>query len=114
MFSPSSLSNYFGSENFYFNPMFKTIKYTDGVKHVSDNGGGWIVTDALAHVMLNKKLRGHEFISIKFAKKGNGAVATYDDGNGKVLAKQDYAVSDIPCDVKMYCEYGVMMLTSER
>jgi hypothetical protein len=114
MFSRSSIAQFYGSENMYFNPLFKAIKYTEGVQHLQD-GGGWIVTDALAQLMGNKKLKSEEFLVVKFAPNGKGgAIATYDDGNNNVLVRQEYDVSDIPCEVMMYRENGVLMLVGER
>ena len=118
MFKPSDLAHFFGSEQLFFNPIFRGINYTDGVKFIGDNGASWLVTDVMA--VLPKLLQKEEFLSIKCkvnAEKRSAKV-TIDDGNDKVLYTQDYPITDLPCDIHMYCEQSypkpVLMLTSER
>jgi hypothetical protein len=112
MFTPSDLSNFFGSENFY-RYMGGAI-FTDGIKFLMDNGAHWLCSDAMIACKMEPKLRGQEFISIKAKVKDSKAVVIYDDGNGNVLFRQKYDGTDLPCDLDFYFENGTMMLTSER
>jgi hypothetical protein len=116
-FTASDLSNFWGSENWYYNPLFgKGTTYTDGVKFISDRGCGWMVTDILAVVKLEPKVKREEFVSIKFRKNADGsAVITYDDGNGNIKYRQEYEATDCPVDeINFYFENSVLMLVGER
>ena len=116
-FTASDLSNFYGSENWYYNPLFgKGTTYTDGVKFISDRGCAWMVTDILSVVKLERKVRAEEFVSIKFRKLADGsAVITYDDGNGNILYTQKYDATDCPVsEIDFYFENNVLMLVTER
>jgi hypothetical protein len=116
-FTASDLSNFYGSENWFYNPLFgKAITYTDGVKFISDRGCGWMVTDILAVVKLEPKVKREEFVSIKFQKSPDGAaVISYEDGNGGKLYSQKYDATDCPVDeINFYFENNVLMLVGER
>lgn len=113
--TPSNLAQFFGSENCYYHPMFKAMKYTDGVKFVSDNGANWLVVAVLSHAIPLMK-KGEEFIVAKLVKTANGgALLTLDNGDEKVLAKQEFSLTDFPLpNITFYCENWMMMLPSER
>jgi hypothetical protein len=109
------LAHFTGSENCYFHPLFRAMKYTDGVKYVSDNGANWLVVAILSHVIPLMK-KGEEFIVAKLVKKDNGgALLTLDDGNDNILAQQEFSLTDFPLpSIKFYAENGMLMLPSER
>lgn len=116
-FTASDLDNFYGSENWYYNPLFgKGTTYTDGVKFISDRGCAWMVTDILSVVKLEPKVKREEFVSIKFTKKADGsAEIVYDDGNGNVLFRQKYDATDCPVgEISFYYENSVLMLVTER
>jgi hypothetical protein len=111
----SNLAQFYGSQECFFHPLFKAMKYTEGVKFVSDNGANWLVVAVLSHAIgLMKK--GEEFIVAKLVKTANGgALLTLDDGNDKILAKQEFSMTDFPLpSITFYCENWMMMLPSER
>jgi len=114
MFATSDLSNFYGSENLFFDRMFSKIKYTDGVKFLSGNGAGWLVSDALVILHMEKKVIREDFVCIKVKRTPSGATIRYTDGNEKKLFQQDYDGCDLPCDLTLYRENGVLMLSSER
>lgn len=114
MFTQTDLDNFYGTENYFFNPLFKNWRYTDGVKFVSDNGAAWLVTDILAHLMLNKKVKNEEFLAISFkVNPDKTGTLLFDDGNDKVLLRHDYDFTDLPFDLKFYATNNVLMLSSE-
>ncbi len=109
------LSQFYGSENLYFNPMFKAIKYTEGVKYIGDNGASWLVTDILCFLSNLKKLQGQEFLHIVLTVADGKGKLTFDDGNENVLFTSKYEYTDFPLNkVSFYCEYNTLMLVSER
>lgn len=109
------LANFTGSEHAYFNPLFRAIKYTDGVKFVSDNGAGWLVTDILAVCCGVAKVKREPFVVVTFTVKGSKGAIVWDDGNENKLHRQNVDFTDFPDGkIKFYVENGMMMLPSER
>lgn len=112
MFSTSDLAQFTGSENVYFNPLFKQFQYTEGVKFVSDNGCAWLVIDILAHLQTNRQLREEGFLVFKMNKAEKKL--TIEDGDYNVLASQDYICCDLPVDeVVIWFANGTLLLPSE-
>ena len=117
------LNGFNGTEQYYFNPFFKAIRYTDGVKFLSDNKASWLVTDSLSVLLHEEKvLKEYEnsgFISIKWLFEGTTATATYTDGNDGVLFVQEYGHTDflnhfdIKNELNLFYTNGVLMLGSE-
>ena len=109
------LSQFYGSENLYFHPLFKSIQYTEGVKYLGANGASWLVTDILSFLKGLKKLKGQEFLHIVFSKLNGKGKLTFDDGNHDVLFTNKYEYTDFPLDsVSFYYEGNTLMLVSER
>ena len=126
------LNGFTGSEGYFFNPFFKPIKYTDGIKFLSDNKASWLVTDTQAVLLhepsVKKCYEDEGFICVKwkFEKdsdediKSTTATATYTDGNEKILFIQKYQETDFlnHYDIKdnelnLYYTNGVLLLGSE-
>jgi hypothetical protein len=109
------LSQFYGSENLYFHPLFKAFRYTEGVKYLSDNGASWLVTDILYFLKNIKKLKGQEFLHIVLKVADGKGTLTFDDGNNNVLFTNKYEYTDFPLDcVSFYYEYNTLMLVTER
>lgn len=114
-FTASDLAHFWGSETLYHMPLFAGWRYTEGVKFLNHNGCGWLVTDILAVLKLQAKVKREEFVSIKLVVSADKtAVVTYDDGNGVVLYQQKYEMTDCPVsEIKFFATDGVLMLASE-
>ena len=122
-----NLKNFYGTEQYYFNPFFKNIKYTDGIKFIGDNKASWLITDALSVLNYDEKVlkeyTENGFISVKwiFNNDENGtATATYTDGNDEILFKQDYGITDFlkhfdinKNELTLFYTNGVLMLSGE-
>jgi len=110
------LPHFHCSEQVYFNPMFKSVYYTEGVKYVSDNGAAWLVTDILAHLIHNPKLQNVEFASIDATGNGHSAKLqiTYENVTGEeVIEEQEYGLSDLNTKVGFFYIDGMLILKSE-
>jgi hypothetical protein len=113
--NPSNLAQFYGSERNYYNPLFRKVKYTEGVKFLSDNGAAWLVIDISSVVLHERKVAKEEFVNVTLTVKDGKGEVVYDDGNGKVLYKQEYVCCDFPMSkINLYYEYGMIMLPSER
>ncbi len=111
-----NLRHFSGSENMFYHPIFRGINYTDGVKHVSDNGAAWLITEILIAMRHVPELRAEEFVTIdlnvNLDKKS--AVIVYGDGNDHTLHKKEIPYTDFPLDtIRFFCTNNVLMLASE-
>lgn len=118
MFKPSDLSNFSGSEGYFFQPMFKSIDYTDGIKFINANGANWLVVKALAMIQCEKLMAKHDnFLCIRCNVKDKSATFVIENGDEKVIYTEKIEYTDLPCDITMFCEMGmkpVLMLASEH
>jgi hypothetical protein len=113
-----NLSQFSGTEEYYFNPIFRSVRYTDGVQFLGANGASWLVTDMLAVLVHEPKVKREEFVSVTITTKQKDDVTTakvvYDNGNGKIIYTQDYDGTDFPLrELKFFYTNNVLMLASE-
>lgn len=109
-----ALRQFSGTENLYNHWTHKVI-YTDGVKWLADRAGAHWLIDTIASWQLRDEVKAEEFQSWTLRKLPDGAVLTCDDGNGRVVARQEIEYTDFPLpEVTLWCEFGTVMLPSER
>lgn len=102
---------FFGTENYY--DVFG-VTVTDGIKYVMSNGYSWCISDVCVLLKLNEKLKTQEFVSVKLkVLSDKKAVITYEDGNNKILFKQEYGYTDALVDLTLFYTNNVLMLSSE-
>jgi len=105
-----------GTQEWYRNPLFAKAVYTEGVKMVADGGAAWLVTDILAQVCCNPKLRDEPFLAIDWTCQlgDKPAKVEYSDGDGMVLETQRYEFTDLENrSIKFFYTDGCLMLSSE-
>jgi hypothetical protein len=108
------LSSYYCTDQYFTEPLFKGIKWTDGVNYIMKNGYSWFVTDALSVIVCTPLIRREEFLVIKLTRAGdNEADLTIDDGNDHQLYDQHYDLTDAKRDLRLYLRDSVLMLPSE-
>lgn len=112
----STLASFYGTEGYHFNPLYKWMKYTDGVKFFAENAGNgayWFL-DILG-TELRELAKKEAFLSIVLHVQGSNALIAADDGNGNgYLYTRDIDYTDCPEGVwKFYLVDGVLMLTTE-
>jgi hypothetical protein len=118
----SDLNQFTGCMQPFFDGMFKNCFYTDGVKFLREHCG-WVVTDILAHLAYNPKVKGQDFVTIKVNVE-QGFISYIGDGpNGDEveIERQDYNYMDFPFNLTLFAgstevgdKEGVMlMLPSE-
>jgi len=107
----ATLNGFTGSETIYQQPMFKT-KYTEGVKFLGDSVN-WLLTDILAQLDYNPKLRGNSFVAIKI-KPAIGQIV-YTDGDDTEIEIQEYGIMDGLDNqrINLFATDGVLMLARE-
>lgn len=114
MINGHELNNFIGTENYYYDPLFRYCKYTDGVKFLRDNGLNWLVIDCLANILpLTKRPEYDGFIAIKVNK--STMTVSYEDGNNNVFKTDTYTMMDglNMEEISLYYMDLVLMLASE-
>jgi len=104
------LSSFIGTTQYYEG--WCSVKYTDGVFYLTENGYSWFVTDVCS--VLKVSFRHEEFVSIDLkVNADSSAEAIYTDGNNKILHVQKYEYTDAKQNIKLFFRHNVLMLSSE-
>ena len=97
----SDVAQFTGSLNHHrFSPLSKSA-LTDGAKFVADELQAYWLFDAIAsHIEwpLYGKAEQHDMYFSKLTVHGGSAKLVIDDGDGNVLASQDFDYTDFPVD----------------
>lgn len=111
-----SLSQFTGTECYYYQPPFKSMKYTEGVKYLAQEGGAyWLLTEiTIAQRLPQVKKEPFQVWSLRKIIGTNAAHLTCEDGNGKQVYVKGIDYTDFPLDeVDIWCVDNVMLLPSE-
>ena len=109
------LAQFTGTEQYYFNPLFRTIRYTDGVKYLAEKYGAyWFLDVVFSHAV--PLLEKEEFMTAELTvNDDDSADFILTDGNDTVLARQKIEWTDFPAqEIKLFIEHGVALLPSEH
>ena len=94
--------------------MKRDILYTDGAKYVADAGEAYWLLDVIVSVQTLPRMKRQEFQVWILKVKDNSGVVTAEDGNGKVIYRQELEFTDFPLpEIKFYFTYSVILLPSE-
>ena len=117
MITATDLAHATCSEGYFYNPLFRSVNYTSGVKFISDNGCGWLITDILSHLVANpdvvNSIKEDPFLVIEFKRGDNGWVIEIRTDDEKVLATEHRITNAIDTEVKFYFIDWVLLLASE-
>lgn len=112
----SALAQFTGTESYHVNPMYRWLKYTDGVYYFVNNAGGgayWFLD------IIGTELRGmaqfRSFLSITLDVDANQkAVIKVTDGDDEQLWSRTIDWTDCPTgEYRFFVTSDVMMLASE-
>jgi len=113
---PSELGQFTGTEKYYFNPLYRWMQYTDGVKHFAQHAGGgayWFL-DIVGTEMRSVMDKGEDFLCIDLVVADESAKILVTDGNDKKLWSRNINYTDCPAgSYKFFLVGGVLMLASE-
>jgi len=109
------IGQYTGTEGYHKLTQFTKTVGTDGIAYLEDSGYAWFVTDQVIALEGDlPKGTDKSFLAVKLkVNPDHTAVATIEDGNGKVLRKQEYKYTDAKKDLVLYYQGGVLMLSGE-
>ncbi|MGG5810879.1 DUF6876 family protein [Falsiroseomonas sp. CW058] len=92
------------------------VTYTAGVQWLAQRAEAYWLIDAIASWQMSPEVKAEAFQSWSLRRLSSGAaILTCDDGDGRVVARQEIEFTDFPLmEVKLWLENGVLMLPSER
>ncbi len=110
----NGLAGHIGTEQ-WFRHWSRRFTYTEGVRYLAEEAQAYWLIDLVASWCPHPSLRREAFIVWKLqVRPDHSAIATADDGNGRVLATQEIPLSDFPLDeITLYLTDNVLLLTSE-
>lgn len=92
------LAQFTGSEQVFFNPLYREMKYTEGVKYLATTAGAYWLLDIIGteYFPKQKSKEFDYFVSIKFEVEGSLGVITVGDGNNNVYLRRVIEFTDFP------------------
>ncbi len=111
----SALSQFTGTEEWYYHPLFKRYRYTEGVKFLAGEAGAyWLLEKILSNQILPEiKVEGFQLWKLT-VDENKKATLTCDDGNGVVIYTEQITYTDFPLDeISFYFTDSVLLLPSE-
>ena len=113
----AELQQFIGTEQYYRH--MGNVVLTDGTKYLAERAGAYWLMDIVASFQTEKKVACEHFqfwnLNVREDKK---ATVVADDGNGKVIARQEISRTNFPLrSQRLYLvndgRYRVLMLPSE-
>jgi hypothetical protein len=115
--SPFDLNQFTGTENWYRHALNRNVLFTDGAKHVADEGGAYWLLDIIAIAQRHdKRIAAEEFQTWKLVvRPDRTATLTCEDGNYNVVSTQELEFTDFPVpEITLWFENNTIYLPSER
>ncbi len=111
----AELRQFTGTEQYYYNPLFKDFKYTDGVKFLAERAGAYWLLDYIFSNQPHRSLKGETFQVWKVrVNQDDSATLTVEDGNDNVLTTFRIEYTDFPLEeFNLWLIDKVLILPSE-
>lgn len=112
----SDLAQFIGTEQYRFNPLYRWLKYTDGVHYFVNNAGGgayWFLD--IVGTELRRLADKHGFLTVDLRVHANESCdIVVTDGNENELWAKRISWTDCPTgEWRFFLQNSVLMLTSE-
>lgn len=111
----SALRQFTGTEEWYFHPLFRKYRYTEGVKFLAGEAGAyWLLEKILSNQIL-PEIKGEGFQLWKLTvDEKKAALLTCDNGNGVIVYQEIIDYTDFPLEkISFYFTDSVLLLPSE-
>lgn len=110
------LEQFIGTEKYHYNPLYRWLKYTDGVKYFAENAGGgayWFLD--IIGTELRSLAHFRSFLVIELRVHANqSADIVVTDGDDSELWAKVISATDCPTgNWRFFLQGDVLMLTSE-
>lgn len=115
--SPADLSQFTGTENYYVHPLNRNVTYSDGARHVAQEGGAYWLLDVIALAQCaDKRLSRAPFQVWALAVRADRcATITVEDGNYKMLWTHTVEYTDFPtAGITLWFTNNVIYLPNEH
>ena len=115
--SKHDLAQFTGSDNWYRHGINRSVLFTDGAKHVADEGGAYWLLDAIAICQRHDARVGAEPFQVwkLIVRSDRTATLACGDGNDNVVYTQEIPFTDFPLDeVTLWFANNVIYLPSEH
>lgn len=108
------LAGFIGTEHYYPHSLLRHILYTDGVQFLAEKAGAYWLIDKIATLQLEPKIKAEEFQLWKLVVKDDAGILTCDDGDGRIVHKEEIGFTDFPLDeISIFFADNVIHLPSE-
>jgi hypothetical protein len=108
------LKQFTGSEQLYFNPLFRKFRYTEGVKFLAQNAKCYWLLDYVFSNQNERVLKENEFQTWKIKVENDKAEIIVEDGNHKKLKSFKLDFTDFPLpEFTLWFVNDTLMLPSE-
>ena len=115
--SPEVLRQFTGSEHWYRGCINRRVLFTDGAKHVADNGGAYWLLDEIALAQLHVKAvaaEGFQVWTLKADIVRHTGTLTCEDGNGNNVFTKAIEFTDFPIpEITLWFADNTIFLPSE-
>lgn len=109
----AELRNFTGTEQYYVNPLYRWMKYTDGVKYFATKAGAYWFLDVVGTELRDLASK-EEFMTVDFIVRDGKGDILVTDGNDTVLWKRKTIVTDCPTGTyRFFLQHNVFMINSE-
>jgi hypothetical protein len=115
--SEADLNLFTGSENWYRHGINRDILFTDGAKHVADEGGAYWLLDAIAIAQRReKKVAAEEFqVWTLKVREDRTESLICGDGNDNIVYTQHIEFTDFPrAEITLWFANNTIYLPSEH
>jgi hypothetical protein len=115
--TPSELSQFTGTDNWYRHAIVRKMLYTDGVRYMMVKAGAYWLIDEIAFQQFHPRVKREEFQvwTLKVNLDESTAVLHCEDDNGRVLCSKPISYTDFPLEeIKIYVSANVILLPSEN
>ena len=115
--SEHDLAQFTGSDNWYRHGINRNVLFTDGAKHVADEGGAYWLLDAIAICQRSEpRVAAEDFQVWKLSvRPDRTATLVCEDGNDNAVYTQLVAFTDFPLDeITLWFANNVIYLPGEH
>lgn len=111
----NGLDQFYGSDTVYYLPLFPKYKYTEGVRFLAQNVGGYWLLEYIFSNQHDASIKAEEFQVWKIiVRNDNSAVIRVEDGNKNLVKSFDLVFTDFPLkEYSLWFVGGTLLLPSE-
>lgn len=112
----TELAQFTGTEQYYFNPLYPDLRYTDGTKYLAEKAGAYWLLDIIGTEYFPKQAEGvwDTMVVIKMAVANDQMQITVTDGDYNIYTERLIEFTDFPeGEWALWLVDGVLILPSE-